>query len=120
MINDLVYKDLSQRLPYDVVIECSDGENIKYKCFLTEDILKDIHSKTNDYTYKPYLRSLEDMTEDEDKEFALLQIETSNFGFLYVANVVNVINWLNVHHFDYNNLIEKGLAIKVTKENNPY
>ena len=30
------------------------------------------------------------------------------------------INWLNQHHFDYNNLIEEGLAIAVTKENNPY
>jgi hypothetical protein len=30
------------------------------------------------------------------------------------------IDWLNAHHFDYHNLIEKGLAIEVTKENNPY
>lgn len=120
MINDLVYKDLSQRLPYDVVVECSDGENVNYKCFLTEDILKDIHSKTNDYTYKPYLRSLEDMTEDEDKEFALWQVDAANSGYLFPANAGNCIDWLNKHHIDYRGLIEKGLAIKVTKENNPY
>ena len=30
------------------------------------------------------------------------------------------IDWLNAHHFDYRGLIEKGLAIEVTKENNPY
>lgn len=30
------------------------------------------------------------------------------------------IDWLNAHHFDYRGLIPKGLAIKVTKENNPY
>ena len=30
------------------------------------------------------------------------------------------IDWLNAHHFDYRELIEKGLAIEVTEENNPY
>ena len=30
------------------------------------------------------------------------------------------IDWLNKHHFDYRNLIGKGLAIAVTEENNPY
>jgi hypothetical protein len=30
------------------------------------------------------------------------------------------IDWLNANHFDYRGLIEKGLAIEVTKENNPY
>ena len=30
------------------------------------------------------------------------------------------IDWLNSHYFDYRGLIEKGLAIEVTKENNPY
>jgi hypothetical protein len=31
-----------------------------------------------------------------------------------------VFDWLNKHHFDYRGLIEKGLAIEVTEENNPY
>jgi hypothetical protein len=30
------------------------------------------------------------------------------------------IDWLNAHRFDYRGLIPKGLAIEVTKENNPY
>ena len=30
------------------------------------------------------------------------------------------IDCLNAHYFDYRGLIEKGLAIEVTKENNPY
>lgn len=29
-------------------------------------------------------------------------------------------DWLNAHNFDYRGLIPKGLAIKVTEENNPY
>lgn len=30
------------------------------------------------------------------------------------------LDWLNSHYVDYNNLIENGLAIAVTKEFNPY
>ena len=31
-----------------------------------------------------------------------------------------LIDWFNKHHFDYRGLIEKNLAIEVSKENNPY
>ena len=37
-----------------------------------------------------------------------------------LANDMDAIDWLNAHHFDYRGLIEKGLAIEVTEENNPY
>ena len=32
----------------------------------------------------------------------------------------NSQDWLNKNMFDYRGLIERGLAIEVTKENNPY
>ena len=44
----------------------------------------------------------------------------------YVQDVVDGIfgikgyDWLNAHHFDYRGLIDEGLAIEVTEENNPY
>ena len=68
----------------------------------------------------PYLRPLSSMTEEESKEFGLLQTDFYTDGFLYPIAAVNLIDWLNAHHFDYRCLIEKGLAIAVTKENNPY
>ena len=36
------------------------------------------------------------------------------------AFFVVLIDWLNANHFDYRGLIERGLAIKVTPDNNPY
>lgn len=39
---------------------------------------------------------------------------------IYFHDTIESIDWLNAHHFDYRELIEKGLAISVTKENNPY
>jgi hypothetical protein len=51
------------------------------------------------------------MTEEEEIFY--------NIKYPYIKNYEQV-DWLNAHHFDYRNLIEKGLAIAVTEENNPY
>ena len=59
---------------------------------------------------KPYLRPMSSMTEEERNE----QYKYSAF------NNIEYFDWLNAHHFDYRGLIEKGLAIAVTEENNPY
>ena len=63
-------------------------------------------------TVKLYLKPMSSMTEEEDKEFALLQVNTHNSGFLYAIDAANMINWLNAHHFDHCGLIEKGLALE--------
>lgn len=71
---------------------------------------------------RPYLRPMSSMTEEEEKIFLSLgdgvliyNNETKTLGFRTES-----IDWLNAHHFDYRNLIGKGLAIAVTEENNPY
>lgn len=67
----------------------------------------------------PYLRSLSSMTEEEYKELDSLVPECGSF-VEHIGEAQEVIDWLNAHHFDYRGLIEKGLAIEVTEENNPY
>lgn len=66
----------------------------------------------NSIYIKPYLRPLFSMTEEE--EFKL------NETRCYTQLTLESYDWLNAHHFDYRGLIEKGLAIEVTEENNPY
>lgn len=84
----------------------------------------------------PYLRPMSSMTEEEI-------VEINSMGFAYWTTMINndlrtrgpmslldaiithhkmvkLIDWLNAHHFDYRGLIEKGLAIAVTEDNNPY
>ena len=39
-----------------------------------------------------------------------LMIGTNN----NIKYILDVIDWLNAHHFDYRDLIEKGLAIDAT------
>lgn len=66
--------------------------------------------------FKPYLRPMSSMTEEEKNEYDMFFNED---GLL--NTIVDVyVDWLNAHHFDYRGLIKKGLAIEVTKENNPY
>ena len=87
---------------------------------------------------KPYLRPISSMTEEEFeklKEYSGLKYEQLDLASFqdgaykcldFYLNevpsdvVILVFDWLNAHHFDYRGLIEKNLAIEVTKENNPY
>ena len=91
---------------------------------------------------KPYLRPLSSMTEEEWKEFEEIfgfpigagyntvtkKLNVYNYvvidkGYgvdIWFDDIANILNWLNAHHFDYRGLIEKGLAIAVTEENDPY
>lgn len=142
-LKQLLLTDLCARLPYGLQVK-TEGDNEPY-ILLSVHLNKDIAligidmggiyatSKVKIDTVKPYLRPMSSMTEEEKKE--LLQI--SNFnpenedididaiciierGLIEIADIANFIDWLNAHHFDFRGLIEKGLAIEVTKDNNPY
>ena len=113
----LLLQDLCPRLPYGVkVIRPLYGA-----VTLTYDMVKLIDKDDNKWL--PYLRPMSSMTEKEYKE---LKSISSYYGFApyeYIGDWCpnyEMVNWLNSHHFDYRGLIEKGLAIAVTKENNPY
>ena len=64
----------------------------------------------DDYEIKPYLRPMSNMTEEEKLMYEGLMIGTDN----NIPYILDVIDWLNAHHFDYRDLIEKGLAIDAT------
>ena len=121
----LLHKDLCSRLPYGVRVKISDEDILLYD---SEKGTLDGKETMNDDNFvikcdrdswiiscddfKPYLRPMSSMTEEEKKES----------GELYKKNtgMWDDLDWLNAHHFDYRGLIDKGLAIAVTEENNPY
>lgn len=118
---NLLLKDLCARLPYGVKMlyseECPEwfskiyGKETSRVIFtLSPDILVYIITELD--RVKPYLRLITSMTEDEAKEFALLQTNFYIDGFLYPTAAINMMNWLNAHHFDCYGLIEKGLALE--------
>ena len=91
---ELLLKDLCARLPYDMIINVNDG---KYR--------KDVKLHPHyifDWDAKPYLRPMSSMTEEEYREF----------GYDVLRYTPMEFDWLNAHHFDYRDLIGKGLALK--------
>lgn len=117
---ELLLKDLSTRLPYGVIIERPELFYPQRK--VTEKLvtINDLWRFNDDGIYieyiKPYLRPLSSMTEEESKEFGLLQTDFYTDGFLYPIAALNLIDWLNAHHFDYRGLIERGLALEAPED----
>ena len=54
---------------------------------------------------KPYLRPMSSMTEEEEKQF-------QDVNMYELPYMVEGIDWLNAHHFDYRGLINDGLALE--------
>lgn len=136
----LLLIDLCARLPYKVMGHATwtyleTDKEVKYA-------EKDRPIEVNDlyaiWDFKPYLRPLSSMTEEERKElsklcnFITFCHDYDDFGHLgieiltdlydkddyYIDNNIDIraIDWLNQHHFDYRKLIEKGLALEAPKE----
>lgn len=124
---ELVFKDLSARLPHHVRVKIWLKDGTTEEGFLDlehnyGDVLQDAFYYRNKIKdIKPYLRPMSSMTEEERIE-SLEFAWKDDYGRLacYDENISKYIDWLNAHHFDYRGLIEKGLAIEVTEDNNPY
>lgn len=114
----LLIKDLCARLPYGTKVSYNGKDEI----LSTLHIFDMTHIKEEYVNIKPYLRPMSSMTKEEADEW--VKASNMNFdmedGFFYCYDAHLSVDWLNAHHFDYRCLIEKGLAIAVTEENNPY
>ena len=133
---DLLLRDLSARLPYKPKIKVLSlwNENKEVEKDIVDSIycvMSDgyINTETIDSDISLddivlYLRPMSSMTDDERKEYNDIVKNTIDFYVCPKSEEICFftipIDWLNSHHFDYRGLIEKGLAIEVTKENNPY
>ena len=124
---ELLLKDLCAKLPYGIKAfyygaeeECETWEEI-------EGITCDGYVDIGQYSLpiesvKPYLFPLSSMTDEQKKEYYNLcfeeEREEREYGEgitrVYYHNTIESIDWLNKNHFDYRDLIEKGLAIDAT------
>ncbi len=108
---ELLLKDLCARLPYGVAVELDEKFRFNKG---TRPLVKELLDLYCVEGMKPYLRPMSSMTEEEKNIYEYNK--NSNVEVVRIA----LFNWLNAHHFDYRGLIDKGLAIAVTEENNPY
>ena len=110
---ELLLKDLCARLPYHVKckIWLKDGTTEEGPLDLEHNygnVLQDAFYYNKIKDIKPYLRTMSSIAE------LITAKEWSSLGGIVL------IDWYNANHIDYRGLIEKGLAIEVTDENNPY
>ena len=116
----LLLKDLCARLPYMPKIKITyqqqgirgtDEENVS--CDAIEHIVNDLRNGVI-IDMQIYLRPMSSMTEEERKEYEnCYQSDDTTTATL-------LVDFYNKKHFDYRGLIPKGLAIAVTKDNDPY
>ena len=124
----LLLRDLCGRLPYGVKAYIKNWSKLDRKYYEGVYTVESIDPSLNniyadlerssvevivghyDYEIKPYLFPMSSMTEEEKLMYEGLMIRTDN----NIQYILDVIDWLNAHHFDYRDLIEKGLAIDAT------
>ena len=136
----LLLQDLCARLPYGVQILYDSDKKFDSglicqpygltiyngrTCILAFGIVDPIEIDE----FKPYLRPMSSMTEEEfnalkteiELEYEQLELTEWNDGYktleFYLKEVphycvIKVFDWLNSHHFDYRELIKRGLAIE--------
>lgn len=124
----LLLKDLCIRLPYGVLCQISgDASNTPRKLSRIEvdeldGILLDFWTNRESYLsiqvylgeVKPYLRPMSSMTEDEKSNYHNYKYWIEKGDIEHCT--INMIDWLNSHHFDYRGLIEKGLALEAPED----
>lgn len=106
---ELLLKDLCARLPHGIIVLYNGGDvrideinpfeetaTSGFQCFDIEEC-------------KPYLRTISSMTKEEYNKYRELEWKG-----------IPLYDWLNENHIDYRGLIYRGLAIRVTKDDNPY
>ena len=145
---ELLIKEISTRLPYGIKVRVFGWDEEKGEVAVPLKVYSIntdgyISLEYNHYDVESvyiedcllYLRPMSSMTEEEKKEMheklsptgtAIYKEEgistpLNHYGdWIPYEYMSRIIDWLNAHHFDYRGLIEMGLAIAVTKENNPY
>lgn len=117
---DLLLKDLSARLCYNVVCQVEFKGHGKYESesMLLSGIFKDEACFTSErgsvYSdeYKPYLFPLSSMTEKQSKIYH--EFVRGMFGTSVLINFEFLEDFFHKNHIDYRGLIPMGLAIDAT------
>jgi hypothetical protein len=137
---EILLRDLSARLPYGVMLQKIDEPNTAYELYSINlehyelyfwkyqgkalhigDIGR-LYRNNGQLRYKPYLRPMSSMTEEELKTYhSYCECDDGDFtGETLYFDTIESFDYLASIHIDYRGLIPMGLAIEVTEENNPY
>lgn len=128
----LLLKDLCARLPYDVKVEVQFEDNGLIKNCVDVLNVINLHMfmlgggyyenghlyKKPQYSLRPYLRPMSNMTEEEKSycrnliEHSYNDYDGTNTACVIQDEISNYVDYLNSHYLDWRGLIEKGLALE--------
>lgn len=115
---ELLLVDLCARLPYgvllNVILKDKYDQIVSRDIDLTEYNLSYITKESHWIEYKPYLRPMSSMTEEERKKMVKLHVDDRCYSQIEQCDA-NCIDFYNSHHLDYRGLIKKGLALEAPK-----
>ena len=121
---ELLLKDLSARLPYSIRALYYGTEEERETWDEIEGVTLDGYVDIGQYSLpiehiKPYLFPLSSMTEEEWEDYQKIRMIDWVHGDINgtFINAGLIVDWLNAHHFDFRNLINKNLAIDATNLN---
>lgn len=111
---DLLFKDLSGRLPYEVKISVNDKVETLQGINILDNVVEYDSCLSSDIEeVKPYLFPLSSMSEEQEKEYNNLNCwELGCF-----PHTEEALDYLIANHFDYRGLIPMGLANDATNLN---
>ena len=122
----LLIRYLCMALPYRVVIDygynafdvhkgnyIKQGSKCLLNCNLLDVFISPRQNEKGEYI-KPYLRPMSSMTVEEEREYGLLCFDVSYYDKDTPKCSFKLIKWLLEKHFDFLELIPKGLAIEIT------
>ena len=98
------------------------GDQLKEKGIPTDTLEFATRSDDDEEVVKPYLRPMSSMTEEERNQYNMFQevayndYDGTSTTCIDINQINEYIDWLNAHHFDYRNLIEKGLALPAPED----
>ena len=126
---ELVFRDLSARLPYGVRVKVrtKDGlieEGVLDLAHNYGDVFLDAFYLNKIADIKPYLRPMSDMTDEERKEYYetmdkythRLYPDSADFSeHTEYSWKTETFDFLNANQLDYRGLIGKGLALRASE-----
>lgn len=110
---ELLIKDLCARLPYGVMMK---GVNDDFVLGINTPPTRLSYVLTS-LDFKPYLRPMESMTEEEKKEFIKVLVKSQDCSYENNESATTIVNdWYLSKGFDVRGLIPKRLALEAPED----
>lgn len=119
----LLLIDLCGRLPHGVKFQGEDSN------VYTLDAANYFALQVEDMVFKPYLRPMSSMTDEEKNDLKKEHLKDEKLYAECLTNAANgdssmrgkviphfAVDWCNKYGFDYRDLIEKGLALEAPED----